>query len=111
MLRFAVGEAPEAEFVASGRDALEVLATRPGYQRGQLARAYDNPNVWCLVTEWASVGAYRRALSAYDVKLRATPLLARAVPEESAFEPLATAASGEPVQVLDSDRAPTAPQS
>ena len=107
MLRFAVDDAAhdgEEEFVRSGREALEVLAARPGYVRGQLARAYDDPSRWCLHTEWESVGAYRRALGAYDVKLRATPLLARALSEESAFEPLATAEPGQPVQILGSDR-------
>jgi heme oxygenase (mycobilin-producing) len=104
VLRFAVDDAEE-EFVRSAHEALEVLAARPGYLRGQLARAYDDPTVWCLDTEWESVGAYRRALGAYDVKLRATPLLARALPEASAFEPLATAEPGQPVQILGSDRA------
>ena len=104
VLRFAVDDAEE-DFVHSAHEALEVLAARPGYLRGQLARAYDDPTVWCLDTEWESVGAYRRALGAYDVKLRATPLLARALPEASAFEPLATAEPGQPVQILGSDRA------
>jgi hypothetical protein len=99
-----VGDVPE-EFLRSAHEALAVLAERPGYQRGQLARAYDDPSVWCLVLEWESVGAYRRALSAYDVKLRATPLLGRALPEASAFEPLATAEPGGSLRILDSDRA------
>ena len=28
---------------------------------------------WCLVTEWESVGAYRRALGGFDVKITAVP--------------------------------------
>jgi quinol monooxygenase YgiN len=103
VLRFAVDDAEE-DFVRSGQEALEVLAARPGYLRGQLARAYDDPTVWCLHTEWDSVGSYRRALGNYDVKLRATQLLSRARPEESAFEPLATAEPGQPVEILNSDR-------
>ena len=39
-----------------------------------------------LTTQWEHVGAYRRALSAYDVKLGAVPLLSRALDEPSAFE-------------------------
>jgi len=93
------------EFVADAHEALAALGARPGFVRGQLARAYDDPAAWCLVTEWESVGAYRRALSAYDVKLRATPLLARAVPEASAYEPLASVEPGGPVRVAESDRA------
>jgi quinol monooxygenase YgiN len=103
VLRFAVDDA-EQEFLQAGQEALAALAERPGYLRGQLARAYDDPTVWCLHTEWESVGAYRRALGAYDVKLRATQLLGRARPEESAFEPLVTAEPGQPVRTVDSDR-------
>jgi hypothetical protein len=104
VLRFAVADEPE--FLVQAHEALAVLAARPGYRSGTLARAYDDPAVWCLVTTWESVGTYRRALGAYDVKLRATPLLARALPEASAFEPLASAGPGEPVVTADSDRAP-----
>jgi heme oxygenase (mycobilin-producing) len=104
VLRFTV-DADEEQFRADALAALEALAARPGHQRGTLARAYDDPTVWCLVTEWESVGAYRRALSAYDVKLQATPLLARAQPEASAFEPLATVTPGGQVTTQASDRA------
>ena len=39
-----------------------------------------------LTTEWEGPGAYRRALSAYDVKLTAVPTLSRALDEPSAYE-------------------------
>jgi hypothetical protein len=103
VLRFPVSA--EADFVGEAHEALAALGARPGFVRGQLARAYDDPTAWCLVTEWVSVGAYRRALSAYDVKLRATPLLARALPEASAYEPLASVEPGGAVRVAESDRA------
>jgi hypothetical protein len=93
------------EFSALGHAALDALAARPGYVSGQWCRAYDDPTAWCLVTQWESVGAYRRALSAHDVRVRATALLSRAVPEASAFEPLASAEPGGPVVVRGSDRA------
>ena len=41
-----------------------------------------------LTTEWEGPGAYRRALSAYDVKLAAVPTLSRALDEPSAYEPV-----------------------
>lgn len=87
--------------------ALEVLSARPGFVRGSLGRAADDPSAWVLVTEWDGVGAYRRALSAYDVKVHASPLLALGRDEPSAFEVLrhvdaAGARSGV------SDRAPDA---
>ncbi len=101
VLRF---EATDDAFLAQAQEVLDLLAARPGYRRGQVARAYDQPELWCLVTEWESVGAYRRALGSYEVKAGATPLLSRALPEASAFEPLAIAEPGAPSRVLDSDR-------
>ena len=103
--RFAIGE-PEAEaFVARAHTALAALAARPGYREGRLGRAVDEPRHWVLVVDWESVGAYRRALSSYEVKVHATPLLAEALDEPSAFEVLANAAPGGAVEVSASDRA------
>ncbi|HZN77469.1 MAG TPA: antibiotic biosynthesis monooxygenase [Micromonosporaceae bacterium] len=102
--RFVVGTADREAFTVRAHTALEVLAGRPGYLRGRLARALDEPDHWCLITEWESVGAYRRALSAFDVRVHATPLLAGALPEPSAYEVLATADGGAVVS-FDSDRA------
>ena len=62
------------------------LADRPGYVTGRLGRNVDDPTLWVLVTTWEHVGAYRRALSAYDVKLHAVPVLGRALDEPSAYE-------------------------
>ncbi|GAA1772425.1 antibiotic biosynthesis monooxygenase family protein [Luedemannella helvata] len=104
-MRFAVPEAEADGFAERAGVALGTLAARPGYVRGELGRAYDDPTVWCLLTVWESVGSYRRALGAYEVKLHATPLLAQALDEPSAFEPLATATPGGSVVVVDSDRA------
>jgi uncharacterized protein YgfB (UPF0149 family) len=83
LLGFAdVGSALEA-----ARDTLAVLAERPGYLRGWLTRAVDEPDLLVLAHEWADVGSYRRALTAYDVKLR-WPFLQTAVDEATAFEVL-----------------------
>ena len=51
-----------------------------------MGRNLDDPALWVLETRWANVGSYRRALSAYDVKLGAVPLLSRALDEPSAYE-------------------------
>ena len=86
MSRFRVpvedGESFRAELAA----AHAVLADRPGYVDGQVGRNLDEPTLWVLTTRWENVGAYRRALSSYDVKLHAVPLLSRAVDEPSAYE-------------------------
>ncbi len=72
-------------------DLMTLFATLPGFVGGHLCRAPDEPELWLLVTHWAGVGAYRRALSSYDVKMTAPAVMAHAVPEPSAFEVLATA--------------------
>jgi heme-degrading monooxygenase HmoA len=77
-------------FLDAATEALRLLAQRPGFRSGQLARAYDQTDLWCLVTEWESVGAYRRALGSYEVRAGATAVLSQARPEPSAFESLAT---------------------
>jgi heme oxygenase (mycobilin-producing) len=102
--RFAVTDGEES-FVERAHAALTALAACPGYLRGRLARAYDEPDRWTIVTEWASVGSYRRALSSYEVKVRATPLLAGSLDEPSAYEVLAEVTPGGEVTVTASDRA------
>ena len=86
--RFRVPEAEGESFRGELAAAHEVLAARPGYVGGQMGRNLDDPELWVLVTRWADVGSYRRALSSYDVKLTAVPLLGRALDEPSAFEGL-----------------------
>ena len=67
-------------------EALAVLGEQRGYVDGAVGRNVDDPSLWVLQTRWVGVGAYRRALSAYDVKLRAWTLLGEAVDEPSAYE-------------------------
>ena len=98
----------DAEFAERAVAALGVLAARPGYLRGSLGRAYDDPTHWSISTEWESVGAYRRALGNFDVKVTATPLLAQSVDEPSAYEVLGSAQPGGAVQTSASDLAPDA---
>jgi hypothetical protein len=104
--RFAIEPDAADSFVERAHAALTALAARPGYVSGRLTRALDEPAAWTLVTEWESVGTYRRALGAFDVKVHATPLLAECLDEPSAFETLAEAAPGGAVVVTASDRAP-----
>jgi hypothetical protein len=103
--RFVVQPDTQDGFVLRAHAALSALADRPGYLSGRLTRALDDPTHWTLVTEWESVGVYRRALGGFDVKVHATPLLSESVDEPSAFETLASAEPGGQVVVTASDRA------
>jgi len=106
--RFAVPEQDADAFEAQCRAALDALAARPGYLRGQVGRAIDDPAAWLLATEWDGVGSYRRALSDHDVKVRATPLLAAALDEPSGFEVLLANEPAGAIVASRSDRAPDA---
>lgn len=95
-------------FLPRAQAALEAFAARPGYLRGRIGRAADDPNQWVLTTEWEGVGAYRRSLSSYDVKVHGAPLLSQGRDEPSAFEVLASldgdvAASGVSGRARDAD--------
>ncbi|KAA1426163.1 antibiotic biosynthesis monooxygenase family protein [Nocardioides antri] len=84
--RFRVPAGEAAAFRAQLDEAHAVLAAQRGYVDGTLGRNLDEPELWVLTTRWESVGAYRRALSTYDVKLGAVPILSRAIDEPSAYE-------------------------
>ena len=84
--RFRVPESDGESFRAEVEEARAALAEQRGYLQGSVGRNVDDPTLWALVTTWENVGAYRRALSSYDVKLRAVAVLGRAIEEPSAFE-------------------------
>jgi quinol monooxygenase YgiN len=102
--RFRVTEAGGEEFLDRARRAVEAFAERPGYLRGRIGRAADDPALWTIVTEWSSVGAFRRSLSGFDVKMYAAPLLAESIDEPAAFEVI-VAVDGEVAEVAPSGRA------
>lgn len=82
--RFHVSE-PE-NFASNARAALAVLAQCEGYLSGRVCAATDDATLRMIETSWESIGAYRRALSKYDVKLSAIPFLSMAIDEPSAYE-------------------------
>jgi len=73
-------------FRSDARAALDVLGTRPGFRSGRIGRNADDPDLWVLTTEWENVGSYRRALSPFEVKMTAVPLLSRCIDEPTAYE-------------------------
>ena len=84
--RFRVPEDDPAPFREDLESALALLAEQRGFEDGRLGRNVDDPTLWVMVTRWRDVGSYRRALSGYDVKVGAVPLMGRALDEPSAYE-------------------------
>jgi heme oxygenase (mycobilin-producing) len=95
------------DFAARAQVALAALAARPGCLRGTLGRSPDDPAAWVLLTEWANVGSYRRALGNYEVKLSFTPLFASALDVPGGFEALLDVGPGGLVVARESDREPS----
>lgn len=106
--RYRVPAEEAASFHERARTALAALAARPGHEWGTVARSTDEPDLWTLTTRWSTVGAYRRALGAYEVKLHAHPLMYLAVDEPSAYEELLASDGSGAVAEHGSDRAPDA---
>ena len=82
--------APEEEADALAADVatlLAALAARPGFRDGELGRSADDPSLWALVTRWDGVGAYRRGLSAAEVKIAGAPVWVHAVDEPGVYLP------------------------
>lgn len=100
--RYVVPPGETAQFREQLRAALEALVACPGCTGGKAGPALDDPSLWVLSTTWETVGAYRRALSTYQVKLVAVPLMYRALDEPSAFESLLAWSPGTGLQESES---------
>ena len=84
--RFRVGDPERAAFLADAGRAVEALTAQPGCRAASIGQSTDESGLIAIRTEWTGVGAYRRALSAFDVKVNAIPLLSAAIDEPSAYE-------------------------
>ncbi len=83
--RYRVDPVDADRFEADVGAAMAVLAERVGFVDADLGHNADDPDLWTLTLRWRDVGSYRRALSTYDVKVAAVPLLSRALDEPSAY--------------------------
>jgi hypothetical protein len=93
--RFAVPAAEAEAFRARAERALQLLTAADGALAGELGRAVDDPLRWVLTVRFASVHAYRRALSPFPVREHVVPLLSEALADEpSTYETLLDAADG-----------------
>lgn len=75
-----------AQFAQASRAALALLAQSPGFLAGSIGQSTDETDLLVVTTRWSSVGAYRKALQRYDVKLEVVPWLSTAIDESSAYE-------------------------
>ena len=70
------------------REVAQLLAEQTGCDAVIIGRATDDPSCWVVTSDWESVGAYRHALSSFEVKVHGVPVLSQAVDEPSAYEVL-----------------------
>ena len=93
--RFVVLAADAPAFAVRVRRALELLTAARGCVGGEAGRAVDDPQRWVLTVRFASVDAYRRALSPFPVREHVVPLLSEALADEPAtYEVLVEAVDG-----------------
>ncbi len=85
--RLRAGDGDDAGLAAAATELLAALAARPGFRGGDLGRSAEDPSLWALVTRWDGVGAYRRALSASEVKIAGAPVWVHAVDEPGVYLP------------------------
>jgi heme-degrading monooxygenase HmoA len=83
--RLRVPAADVVPFTAAAGELVAALRARPGFRDGELGRAADDPELFALSTRWDGVGAYRRALSAAEVKIAGAPVWVYAVNEPGVF--------------------------
>ncbi len=103
--RYRLPEDEADEFRALAMPAVRAFAERPGCEQVRFGRSIDEPDLWVLTSSWANVGAYRRALSHPEVKVRAVPLMYRCLDEPTAFEDLIGWDPDAGLAVRPSDRA------
>jgi hypothetical protein len=88
VIRFKVAAAAQVEFVQRLETAVEVLSRQRGFVAARTGRNADDPELLALSMEWENIGSYRRALSPYEVKMAAVPLLSEAIDEPTAYDSL-----------------------
>ncbi|MFZ9774566.1 MAG: antibiotic biosynthesis monooxygenase family protein [Candidatus Nanopelagicaceae bacterium] len=83
--RFRVEPSQHEEFLERLRTAHDALKSCAGYLSGEIGLNTDEPRLIALVTRWENIGSYRRALSNFQVKVDAVPVLAQAIDEPGGY--------------------------
>jgi quinol monooxygenase YgiN len=94
VIRFRVPAREQAAFESRLAAAVAVLEKQRGFVAAHAGRNVDDPELLALTMEFADIGSYRRALSPYEVKLTAVPLLSEAIDEPTAYESVDIGATG-----------------
>jgi len=92
--RFRVPLDAAVGFAEAARLALATLAQSDGFVDGLIGQSTDETDLRVITTRWTGVGSYRRALSRFEVKVSAVPLLSTAIDESSAFEAVHVVSDG-----------------
>ena len=74
------------QWLSDAKRAIAPLAACAGCESVRIGLAIDEPDLVVVLSLWESVGAYRKALSNFEVKALSIPFLSTAVDESSAFE-------------------------
>lgn len=106
--RHVVPQADLAAWLETAQAAIAPLAAMPGCRSISIGLATDDANLVAIASHWDGVGAYRRALSNFEVKLHSIPFLSTAIDEPSAFEKVFQVVDGvsesfTPARAFDAD--------
>lgn len=75
-------------WLTDAREALAPLASQPLCLGADICASVDDPELTLIITRWASVGDYRRAMSSFEVKMYTVPLLSQSIDEPTTYEVL-----------------------
>ncbi|MEV4317971.1 antibiotic biosynthesis monooxygenase [Actinocrispum sp. NPDC049592] len=89
---FTVPGTDTPEFTTLANRAIALLTAQPGCRHAILGHSADEPTRWTLTVQFASVVAYRRAMSPFDVREHVIPFLSRG--DASAYEIVTESADG-----------------
>ncbi|RZT87593.1 hypothetical protein EV383_4519 [Pseudonocardia sediminis] len=93
--RFSVAAGEASRFTSRAHRALDLLGSATGFLDGRVGRSVDEPESWILTVRFASIDAYRRALSPFEVREHVIPLLSEADTDApSTYETLLSTENG-----------------
>ena len=75
VVQLVVPAAERARFEQGCERMVELCAESPGFLSSELGQSTDSLEDFTLIHRWADVGAYRKFLSRYEIKLEVIPFL------------------------------------